>query len=197
MANLLATIVLLFIAVFIINLFPFGKDFLGGITDSFNEKKENVVEEYEKVKGTVDDITEKVTETKEKVEGVVETVSDVVDKTSDAIDTANEFLGGEEGEGEGEEEPAEEEEEQEPWRTSDPELDPSIEAGRSNYNFADPGPDGLAEAHLHADIKPWIEWGNSVQDETTKDERIAALAITELGRQILDILGYEYEYSEE
>ena len=180
MVNFIASIILLAIAVFVISLFPAGKEFIGNITDTFTEKKGNVVEEYERVKGEVEDITETVTETKEKVEKTIDTVSGAVDTASETLDKVNELLG-------------DDEDDEECWRTSDPEIDPSIEAGRTNYNFADPGEDGLNEDHLEMDIKPWIEWGNRGNDTTTKEERIAALAITEKGREILDILGYQYD----
>lgn len=173
---------------------------MGNLTSTFNEKKENVLEEYETVKGKIDDLAATVEETQEQVESAVNTVSSAVDAAGDALDTVNGLLGdesaGQEDEIVVDEEPVEETD-AEPWRASDPDVDPSIEAGRNNYNYADPGPDGLNEAHLHADVKPWIELGNQGVDESTKEDRIAALAITEKGRQILDILGYEYDYTAE
>ncbi|MFH0838442.1 MAG: hypothetical protein V1880_04230 [Patescibacteria group bacterium] len=96
MANIIATIILLAISIFVINLFPMGKEFLGSIMDSFHEKKTNVMEEYERVKAEVDDINKTVTETKSKVEKTVETVGNAVDTAANALDKVNSFLGNDE-----------------------------------------------------------------------------------------------------
>jgi len=183
MANIFATIILLGITVFVVSLFPGGKDFIGSITGSLNDKKTNVVEEYERVKGEVGEITDTVKETKEKVDKTIDTLGNAVDTASDTLDKVNSFLGDDD----------DEEVDQEAWRISNLIVDPSIQAGRVNFNFADPGEDGMNAEHLEMDIKPWIEWGNRGNDKTTKEERIADLAITEKGRDILDELGYEYE----
>lgn len=177
MVNFIASIILLGIAIFVITLFPGGRDFMGNIADTFTEKTDNVVEEYERVKGEVIEVKEKVDDTKTKVENAVDTVNDAMDSVGDAIDGVNEMIG---------------RDTEEAWRTSDPEIDPSIDAGRVNYNLADPGEDGLNKDHLEMDIKPWIEWGNRGDDPSTKEERISAMAETEKGQEILDILDYEY-----
>ena len=54
--------------------------------------------------------------------------------------------------------------------------------------FADPNEN--YDAHLQMDVKPWIEWGVSAQDKTTKEERIQKLAETEEGKKALEMLGY-------
>lgn len=193
MGNFIATIILIGITLFVLNLFPFFRDWTSGIRNEVNEKTGNVVQEYERVKGEVEEISGKVKDTKEKVEDTLDTVGKAVDTAGNIIDKVDGALKGDDED----EEASDEEEVQEAWRTSDPELDPSIDAGRTNYNYADPGSDGMSEAHLMADIKPWIEWGNSPDDESTKEERISALAITAQGRAMLDALGYEYDTPED
>jgi len=95
MVNFIASIILLGIAVFVITLFPGGKDFIGDITSSVTEKKDNVIEEYERVRGEVDEITDTVTETKDNIEETVDAVGAAVDTASDALDKINELLGDE------------------------------------------------------------------------------------------------------
>lgn len=98
MGNFIATIILIAISIFVINLFPMGREFLGSIVDTFNDKKANITEEYQDIKGKVDKVTGAVVETKEKVDTAVEDVNKAVDSVSDAVDSANKFLGDEDKE---------------------------------------------------------------------------------------------------
>jgi len=50
--------------------------------------------------------------------------------------------------------------------------------------------------HAEADVRPWIEWGNSPQDKTTKRNRICAMSKSRSGRLGLDYLNYKYDYCE-
>ncbi|MBN2307090.1 S-layer homology domain-containing protein, partial [Candidatus Peregrinibacteria bacterium] len=58
------------------------------------------------------------------------------------------------------------------------------------FYFSPPEKDFIA--HLEMDVQPWIEWGISASDTSTKEERIQAIAETALGRVALDYLGYDY-----
>ena len=60
---------------------------------------------------------------------------------------------------------------------------------QNQYNFIPPEEDFLG--HCYLDIQPWIEWGSSAQDTTTKEERIQYLIGTEWGVKALSYLGYE------
>lgn len=100
MTNIIATVILLAISLFVINLFPMGRDFIGNIIDTFHEKQANIMEEYERVKGTVDEVTTTVTETKEKVDNAIEDVNKAVDSASKAMDSVNKLVGKDEEESE-------------------------------------------------------------------------------------------------
>jgi hypothetical protein len=52
------------------------------------------------------------------------------------------------------------------------------------------------DEHLFVDVLPWIEYGNSPQDTTTKLQREQAMASTYLGRKGLKTLGYSDEQIE-
>ena len=95
MGNFIATIILIIISLFVINLFPMGKEFLGSIVDTFHQKQTNVIQEYEDLKGKVDTVTTAVTETKDKVDTAVTDVNKAVKSVQDAADSANKFLGDE------------------------------------------------------------------------------------------------------
>lgn len=188
MKRLLPYISLLGITFFILMLFPFGRNFFLTLLGAADAKRDNVVEEYERIKGTVDGVTEKISATEKKLNDTLETVNETKESIEKTAETMENFY-------ESNEEKMHELAKKaniEAWRQSDPLKDISIAAGRLNYNFADPGPDGLAEEHLEIDLKPWIEWGNAVEDKTTKDDRIKALSATEYGRKVLDKLGYDY-----
>ena len=46
--------------------------------------------------------------------------------------------------------------------------------------------------HTNVDVKPWIEWGNSPQDTTTKYERICAMSKNWKGEKVLKYLNYNF-----
>jgi hypothetical protein len=50
-----------------------------------------------------------------------------------------------------------------------------------------------ANAHLKVDVAPWIEYGNSPQDTSTRKQRLEAMGKTKLGREGLKRLGYSYD----
>jgi|GEM_PF-3290951 len=106
MGNFIVTVILLAITLFVINLFPMGREFLGSIVDTFNEKRTNVMQEYEDIKGTVDKVTGAVTETKDKVDTAVTDVNKAVKSVQDAADSANKFLGDDSGQAETGENPS-------------------------------------------------------------------------------------------
>ncbi len=188
MKNFITYLALIGITVFLFTLFPQGREFMADVKTDFLEKKGNVTEEYERIKGKVTDISDKAMEAKAKAEALAATVNDTIDTVQATSDKINEIFNLKEEVVKAAEES---EEEQETWRISDPVKDISIVAGRTNYNLADPGDDGLNDQHLNVDIKPWIEWGASADDKSTKEQRINALATTDLGRAMLEKLGYE------
>ena len=53
------------------------------------------------------------------------------------------------------------------------------------YNYGEPG----TVEHIMLDVEPWIEWGNSPDDVSTKGERIEALKSYAAGRSVLKCLG--------
>ena len=182
MKKLLPYISALGIILFIYFLLPPGREVLSNIGEDVTEKKETVVSDYNDLKDNVVNFTDKVEDTQKKLEDTVEKVNE----TKKSVEALNEkmqyFLQITESM----------KEVTEPWQQSDPKLDPSLEAGRSNYNYANPGEDGLSKAHLELDIKPWIEWGSSEKDDSTKEERIKMLSETQQGQKMLDKLGYDY-----
>lgn len=93
MTNFLATLILLVISFFVVNLFPAGHDFIGSIMDSFNQKTTNVVQEYDRLKGQVDEVTTTIKDTKEQVDKTVEAVSSAATSASKALDQVNQMLG--------------------------------------------------------------------------------------------------------
>lgn len=188
MKNFFTYLALMGITLFLFTLFPQGREFMADVKSDFQEKKANVTQEYERIKGKVTDISDKAMEAKAKAEALAATVNDTVDTVQATSEKINEIFNLKEEVVKAAEESGEE---QEAWRTSDPAKDISIVIGRTNYNLADPGKDGLNEQHLNLDIKPWIEWGASADDKSTKEQRINALATTELGQAMLEKLGYE------
>ena len=112
MVNFIASVVLLLIALFIVTLFPGGRDFIGDIKSDITEKTNNVVEEYERVKTGVGEVTDKVNEATTQVGNAIDTVNDAVDSAAGAINSVNSLINGDENEEvteENTEEPAEEE----------------------------------------------------------------------------------------
>lgn len=93
MRNFIVTVILIIITLFVINLFPMGKNFLGSIVNTFHQKQTNVMNEYERVKDSVDEVTTTVTETKKKVDNAVENVNKAVDTASEAMDSVNKLVG--------------------------------------------------------------------------------------------------------
>lgn len=61
---------------------------------------------------------------------------------------------------------------------------------QARYNFGDPTVDFWA--YMAMDVKPWIEWGSSAKDPSTKEERINYVSQSEWGRKGLDYYGYDY-----
>ena len=94
MSNVIVTIILLAISFFVINLFPMGKAFFANIQESFNEKRTNITEEYERVKDGVEVATETALETKEKVEKTVDAASSAIETVSGVLEKINSLLGG-------------------------------------------------------------------------------------------------------
>ncbi len=170
------------IILFIYFLLPPGQHFLSNIGNNLDNKKDSVVAGYNEVKDNVEGFTETVTDTQEKLEDTVQKVNETKTSIDELDQKMKQFVKATE----------DLKNAQQPWQTSDPKLDPSIDAGRVNYNYADPGEDGLSKAHLELDIKPWLEWGNSEEDSSTKEERIEALSKTELGKKMLEKLRYDY-----
>ncbi|MCP5468870.1 MAG: hypothetical protein H7A32_06340 [Deltaproteobacteria bacterium] len=170
------------IILFIYFLLPPGREFLADLGGRLTDGKENITSQYDDVKNSVTDFTDSITDTQKKFQETV----DAVNETKASIEALDEkmeyFLKITQSV----------KEVTEDWQISSSALDPTIDLGRMNYNFADPGEDGLSKAHLELDIKPWIEWGGSENDLTTKEERIKALSKSEQGRRMLEKLGYEY-----
>lgn len=182
MQKILPYISALGIILFFYFLLPTGQDQLKDLGEDLTDKKDSVVDQYETAKETVNGFTDQVTDTQQKLEQAVDTVNQTKQQVDELNQKMKQFMKAQEAEQGGDE----------PWRQSDPKLDPSIEAGRVNYNYANPGEEGLSKAHLELDIKPWIEWGSSEEDETTKEKRIEILSQTEYGRAMLEKLGYDY-----
>lgn len=93
MGNFIATLILIIITLFVINLFPMGKNFIGSIVDAFNEKRTNVTEEYDRVKDKVDEVKTTVTETKQNIDNTIDSVNKAVDSASEAVDSLNQIVG--------------------------------------------------------------------------------------------------------
>jgi hypothetical protein len=60
-----------------------------------------------------------------------------------------------------------------------------------SYDYELPRAINLYQSHLDVDVEPWLEYGNSPQDTTTKEQRIHAMAEGWRGRQGLERLGYK------
>ncbi len=58
------------------------------------------------------------------------------------------------------------------------------------YDFVSPNSLSGVRDHLTVDVQPWIEWGNSPNDTTTKQQRIDALKSTTAGWLGAKYLGY-------
>jgi methyl-accepting chemotaxis protein len=93
MGNFIATLILIIITLFVVNLFPMGKSFFGSIVDSFHEKTTNVTQEIERVKGKVDEVKTTVTETKQNITNTIDSVNKAVDSASEAVDSLNKIVG--------------------------------------------------------------------------------------------------------
>ena len=59
---------------------------------------------------------------------------------------------------------------------------------KGTYDFSAPTSDALI--HTVLDVEPWIRWGNSPTDSTTREQRVAALAKTVTGRAALTYISY-------
>jgi len=93
MINFILTLILIGITFFVLNLFPFFKDWTNGIRGDINEKTNNVVEEYDRVKGEIEGISETVTDAKDKVNNTLDTVGRVVDTAGNMLDKVDNVLG--------------------------------------------------------------------------------------------------------
>jgi len=100
----IAKVIILVIMGVLLFQFPFVRDFGTNLKASLQEKQANIISEYDRIKGKVDDTVDKVNATKEKVE-------DTVDAVSDAVNKVNGLLGGDDDEDEAAEEDGETEEE--------------------------------------------------------------------------------------
>ena len=170
------------IILFIYFLLPPGREFLADLGGRLTDQKEHVTAQYDEVKDSVTGFTDSVTDAQNKIQETVDTVNQTKSSLEALNGKVEYFLKITQSA----------KEVTEDWQISTSALDPTIDLGRMNYNFADPGEDGLSKAHLELDIKPWIEWGGSENDLTTKEERIKALSKSEQGRGMLEKLGYEF-----
>ena len=89
MGNFIATLILIGITLFILNLFPFFQDWTEGIRNDINEKKNNIVEEYIRVQGKVDEATSKIVDTKDKIDNTIDKIGEAVDAAGQAMDTVD------------------------------------------------------------------------------------------------------------
>lgn len=105
-------IIIVILAIYILIQIPFIRNIYDNIKEDILDKRDNVTEEYDRVKDKVDDITDKAKEAKDKVDDTVDAVGDVVDTVSDTADKIGDLVGGDDDEDdedkegeEGEEEP--------------------------------------------------------------------------------------------
>ena len=170
------------IVLFFYFLLPPGQEFLLDLGNRLTDQKEHITAQYDEVKDSVTGFTDSVTDAQNKIQETVDTVNQTKASLEELNGKVEYFLKLTQSAKKVTEE----------WQISTSALDPTIDLGRTNYNFADPGEDGLSKAHLEVDIKPWIEWGASESDLMTKEERIKALAKTEQGKRMLEKLGYDF-----
>lgn len=188
MKKLLPYISLLGIAFFVFVLFPFGRDLFADLLAEAGEKKTHLTEEYDRIKDVVAGVNETLEETENKINKTLETVNETKAAIEETTEKMTEFYDTSKAKMEALSDLANPEN----WRQSDPAEDISIAAGRTNYNFANPGADGLSMEHLEMDLKPWIEWGSSEGDKTSKEDRIKVLSTTDYGKKVLEKLGYKW-----
>jgi len=98
MKNAFTYILLLVITATVILIFPFFGDFKSDLQNRFNEKKSNVVTEYERVKGKIIEVNDKVQSTKDSIEKTIDNVNDVMDTAGNLIDKVNGIVDIEESE---------------------------------------------------------------------------------------------------
>ena len=60
-----------------------------------------------------------------------------------------------------------------------------------SYDYEKPSILNLYKYHLKVDVAPWLEYGNSPIDMTTKEKRVKAMSKTWTGQKGLIELGYE------
>jgi len=83
MVGKLIKLLIVIVAVYLLMQIPYVSEKLSGIKADIFQKRDNIVNEYERVK-------DKVTQTKEKVDDTVQTVEETVDKVGEATDKIGE-----------------------------------------------------------------------------------------------------------
>jgi uncharacterized protein YoxC len=104
MLGKLIKIIIVILVIYLLIQIPYIKNIYNNIKEDILEKRDNVAEEYDRVKDKVEDITDKVGEAKEKVEDTVDAVGDAVETVSEAADKIGDLVGGDDEEEEEEEE---------------------------------------------------------------------------------------------
>jgi hypothetical protein len=88
-----AYIIIILVGCYVLYQIPIIKESADAIQSSFIEKRDNAVNEYQRVKEKVDGVTEKVVDTTEKVENTAKAVNSAVNAVGETADKISGLVG--------------------------------------------------------------------------------------------------------